>query len=231
MRHWILGVGLLLPALPVQATIVELGPNFFINSISGPSFTIDNFEIVEQSSATSQSGSGFATALIDDWDDAELRTFLLGGPGEATASLTNIATFDLVFDSPGLIELDVGFGLDGIGGPGSIDTDPGDNSFASWDMSVSIEGFPDFIGESQEHQCVGGVPVVGDCVNFFDFSAFPLFTTLTDDLRLTVSTRMRFDIGVSTAAAVVPVSEPGMLTMLLLSLGWLGRRRLAAGRA
>jgi hypothetical protein len=92
MRHLIIGVGLLLPALPAQATIVELGPNFFINSISGPSFTIDNFEIVERSTATSESGSGVATASIDDWDDAELRTFLLSGPGEATASLANTAT-------------------------------------------------------------------------------------------------------------------------------------------
>lgn len=226
MRHLVIGLGLLLPALPAQATIIELGPNFFIIQDSGPSFEIENLALGTPTTDTSVSGSGSAVSIVNDWDDAEIRTELGAGPGEATASLVNTATFDLVFSDPGDVEIAFGFGLDGLGDAGLIDTDPGDSSFASWDLFLDVEGFGGLIGESQEHQCVDGVAIVGDCFNFFDFSQTLLVDTLPDDLTLTVSSTMRFDIGVSRAAVAVPA--PGALAFLLVSLAWIGRRKFAA---
>ncbi len=229
MRQFIYGLCLLLPALPAHATTIELGPNFYILQEAGPSFTIDNFEIGTRTTNTSVSGSGSAVSIVDDWDNAEIRASLGTGPGEATASLVNTSTFDLVFDEPGDVFLSFGFGLDGLGSEGFFIADPGDSLFVSWEMFVDVEGFPGLISYPEFFVCDGDHTDEFGCFSFFDSSEVGFGGTLTDDLRLSVSTVMRFDIGVSRAAAVVP--EPGMLAILLLSLAWVGRRTLVIARA
>jgi hypothetical protein len=216
----ICGLCLLLPALPAQATLIELGPIFYIDSLGGPSFTIENFEAGARTTNTSASGSGSAVSVVNDWDRAEIRTTLGTGPGEATASLTNGATFDLVFEGTEEFAFVFGFGLDGLGDAGVFSIDPGDTGFASWEMLVGIEGFPQFIDLQQESLCGDDRPAGSFCFNFFD-SSETLFVGLPGDARrLSVSTVMSFDIGVSRAAVV---SEPGALAMILLSLFWIRR--------
>lgn len=219
MRHLIFGLCLLLPALPAQATVIEFAPSLFVAPPEGSSsFTIENFSIVEQSTTTSESGSGSSLATITDYDRADIRVALGDGPGEARASLVNEATFDIVFEEP--VEVGLAFGV-GINGP--ISSGLGDISFADWAISIIVGG--ELFESSQSHRCVDGAPS-NSCGNFFDSGFRELPFTIGDDLRLTVNTTMIFDIGVSRAAVVV--SEPGTLAMLLLSLGWIGRRRLTA---
>ena len=226
MRHLICGLCLLLPAaLPAQATIIDFAPDFIIEPFDGsPGFTIENLSIVTQSTSTTLSGSGVASSTITSFDRADIEVSLGAGPGEATASLLNVATFDLVFAAPGDVDIFFGFGING-----PISIDPGDDGFAGWDISIVVDEV--FVGETQDHLCLNGIdPDPGDnsCGNFFDFSAGPFPFTVGPDLRLPVTTSMRFDIGVSRAAAV---PEPGMLALMLASLVWIGRRRLAASRA
>lgn len=225
MRHLILGIGLLVHALPAQATIIEFAPDFFIAPSEGSSsFTIENLTIVAQSTNTSANGSGNALATITGFDRADIRAALGDGPGDASASLTNHATFDLIFDEPGDIGLVFGFGING-----PVSTDPGDISFANWSISILVDGV--FVGEDQDHRCdntFGTDSGSNSCGNFFDFSFGEFPFTVGDDLRLPVSTSMRFDIGVSRAAVAIP--EPGALAMLLLSLAWIGRKTVAVSR-
>lgn len=222
MRHFICVFCLLLPALPAKATIIDFAPNFVIAAIEGSEpFAIENFSIVSQNTTNTASGSGSAVATINDWDSAAIRVDLGAGPGEAEASLVNIATFDLVFEEPVEAGLEVGFGING-----PLETDPGDSSFANWDISIDIDGF--VLGESQEHRCDNGVAVIGTCSGFFDNSVGQFPFLVGNDLRLRVTTTMRFDIGVS-RAAVIP--EPGALAITLLSLLWIGRRPLASSRS
>ena len=225
MRYLVIGLSLLLPALPAKATIIEFAPDFIISPSEGSaSFTIENLSIVTQSTTTSASGSGAALATITDFDRADIRAALGDGPGEATASLVNEATFDLAFDEPGDVGLFFGFGING-----PISTDPGDNSFASWDISIVVDGV--LVGESQAPECIGGVDIGfgNSCNNFFDFSAGEFPFTVGPDLLLPVTTSMRFDIGVSRAATAVP--EPGPMAILLLSIAWIGRKTVAVSRA
>ncbi len=223
MRRFICACCLLLPALPAHATIIDFAPNFVIDAIEGSEpFNIENLSIVSQSTTNVASGSGSAIATINDWDSAAIRVDLGAGAGEAEASLVNIATFDLVFEEPVEVGLEFGFGING-----PLQTDPGDNSFANWDISIDIEG--NVLGESQQHQCVNGVAVVGDCFNFFDSSIGQFPFLIGNDLRLRVTTTMRFDIGVSRAAVAVPA--PGGVAIMLLSLLWIGRRSLASSRS
>ena len=224
MRHLILGIGLLAQTLPAQATTIEFAPDFLISPSQGsPSFTIENLTIVAQSTNTSANGSGNALATIAGFDRADLRAALGDGPGEATASLVNHATFDLVFEEAGDIGLIFGFGING-----PISTDPGDISFANWSMLIVVDGV--LVGEEQDHRCdntLGANPDANSCGNFFDFSFGEFPFAVGDDLRLPVSTSMRFDIGVSRAAVAIP--EPGAWAMLLLPLAWIGRKAFAVG--
>lgn len=220
MRQLIAGMGLFLSALPAQATIIDFSPSFVIEAIGGSSaFTIENLQTLSRSSSTSASGSGSAIATIGDWDQADIQVALGDGPGQATASLVNVTTFDLVFADTSEVGLEAGFGIDG-----PLQTDPGDTSFANWDISIEIDG--PLLAESQEHRCEGGIAVVGSCLDFFDDSIGQFPFTPNADRRLSVRTSLSFDIGVFRAAAAVP--EPGAIAILLLSLAWIGRRTLMA---
>ncbi len=225
MRHLICALSLLLPALPAlpaKATMIDFAPSFVIAALEGAEpFTIENFSIVSQSTTNSASGSGSAVATINDFDSAEIAVSLGSGPGEAEASLVNIATFDLVFEEPVEVGLEAGFGING-----PLQTEPGDSSFANWDISIEIDG--PLLAESQQHSCVNGVAVIGVCSGFFDDSIGQFPFQVGSDLRLRVTTTMRFDIGVSRAGVV---SEPGALAIMLLSLVWIGRRSFASSRS
>ncbi|MEM7046002.1 MAG: hypothetical protein AAF543_24590 [Pseudomonadota bacterium] len=136
MRQLICALCLLLPTMPAHATIIDFLPGFVISNFFGPrNFTIENFSIVSRSTATSANGSGSALAIVNDWNSAEIRVALGDGPGQAQASLTNIATFDLVFDGPDEVGLDAGYGING-----PIEIDPGDSGFANYSISIDVDG-------------------------------------------------------------------------------------------
>ncbi|MEM7044232.1 MAG: hypothetical protein AAF543_15590, partial [Pseudomonadota bacterium] len=138
------------------------------------------------------------------------------------ASLTNIATFDLVFDGPDEVGLDAGYGING-----PIEIDPGDSGFANYSISIDVDGL--VLEESNAISCIGDpASDIPPCFGFLDDSVGSFPFVPGPDRRLSVSTSMVFDIGVSRAA--IAVAEPGALVMMLMSLVWLGRRRLVASR-